>query len=639
MPARTNAPRWSALVVSLSAALMALGFAPSAKATTTYSDLWVTSNSTATASAPGTSCAAPGYIDSEADGVISAIGDAATGATIHLCAGVYAFSQIAEISQADLTIVGAGPTTTFVAGFRTSPFFQSGGNLTVSGITFTGGYSDAVEGGAILAEGTLTVQNSNFNNNYSEKGGGAIAGWSSVIVDNSSFYNNTTTDQGGAIATYGTVTVTNSVFSVNQSIADTECIGGGGAIAAGDDVHLTGSRFTGNSAVLTTNSLCGGTNLYEGPYGGKGGAIATTGYVWATDTTFSSNRAELAGGAIAELNPPAPTITHIGGTYLRATFTNNEASYLAGGAVLVHGATTVMSSTFKGNKTNLYGGSAIYSDYTNGLLTISRSSFVGNSMIALSNCGGPCGAGAVSGNVVNVTTSTFERNTGGYYGGAIGASIVRATYSTFTKNSAVWTGGAITGGEIVVKHSRFISNSVANPFAAVGGSHGGGAIFVCASLDVDYSYFSGNSAFSKSPALQFYGNGGAIGGYGTTATISHTWFVRNRASGRGGAVSLGTAEGGPTGTMAVTLIRNRFNYNSAGSYGGAVELGSTTAAALAASKYNSFVGNRAATGGSIMSVFVAGGITQANLNSFAKKNPSKGNRGPGKGLLLLPNVL
>jgi len=40
-----------------------------------------------------------------------------------------------------------------------------------------------------------------------------------------------------------------------------------------------------------------------------------------------------------------------------------------------------------------------------------------------------------------------------------------------------------------------------------------------------------------------------------------------------------------------------------------------------------------------MSVFDARGITQANLNSFAKKNPSKGNRGPGKSLLLLPNVL
>ena len=89
----------------------------------------------------------------------------------------------------------------------------------------------------------------------------------------------------------------------------------------------------------------------------------------------------------------------------------------------------------------------------------------------------------------------------------------------------------------------------------------------------------------------------------------------------------------------VTLTRNRFNYNVAGSYGGAVELAGETAAALAASKYNSFVGNRAGAGGSIMSVFVAGGITQANLDSFAMKNPSKGNRGPGKSLLLLPNVL
>jgi hypothetical protein len=176
---------------------------------------------------------------------------------------------------------------------------------------------------------------------------------------------------------------------------------------------------------------------------------------------------------------------------------------------------------------------------------------------------------------------------------------------------------------------------VSNPYLSEDSAHGGGALFVCNTLDVDYSRFTGNSVKSANPAAQFYGAGGAIGGRGTTAVISHTWFVKNTASGRGGAVNLGTSTGGPEGTLAVTLTRNRFNYNVAGSYGGAVELGSTTAAALAASKYNSFVGNRAGAGGSTMSVFVAGGITQANLNSFAEKNPSKGNRGPGKSLLLI----
>jgi predicted outer membrane repeat protein len=643
MPARTNAPRWSALVISLSVALLALGFAPSAKATTTYSDLWVASTSTATASAPGTSCAAPGYISNSGEGVISAISDAAAGATIHLCSGIYSFNTTADIGQANLSIVGAGPTTTYVANFRTVAFLHSSGNLTVSGITFTGGYSDAVEGGAVIAEGTLTVNNSHFNTNYSEKGGGAIAAGVAVIVDNSTFYNNSTTDQGGAIASYGTVTVTNSVFTANQSIADTQCIGGGGAIAAADDVHVTGSRFTNNSAVLTTNAACGIVDAYNGgesesAYGGKGGAIATLGYVWATDTVFTSNRATLAGGAVAELRPSAPTGGYdIGGTYTRATFTDNDASGLGGGAVLVHGITTIASSSFTNNRAGLYGGSAVYSD---GVLNVSRSTFSKNANNEASNgCMGPCGPGAILGGTVNVTTSVFNANTGGFYGGAIGGFTVRVTYSVFTKNKAFWTGGAITANDLVVKHSQFTSNSVSNPYLSVNSAHGGGALFVCNTLDVDYSRFTGNSAKSANPAAQFYGAGGAIGGYGVTAVISHSWFVRNTASGRGGAVNLGTDTSGVTGTMAVTLTRNRFNYNVAGSYGGAVELGSTTASALAASTYNSFVGNRAGAGGSIMSVFVSGGITQANLNSFAKKNPSKGNRGPGKSLLLIPNVV
>ena len=641
MPARTNAPRWSALVISLSVALLALGFAPSARATTTYSDLWVASTSTATASAPGTSCAAPGYISNTGEGVISAISDAAAGATIHLCSGIYTFNTTADISQANLSIVGAGPTTTYVANFRTVAFLHSSGNLTVSGITFTGGYSDAVEGGAVIAEGTLTVSNSHFNTNYSEKGGGAIAAGVAVIVDNSTFYNNSTTDQGGAIASYGTVTVTNSVFTANQSIADTQCIGGGGAIAAADDVHVTGSRFINNSAVLTTNAACGISDIYGGgdfgsAYGGKGGAIATLGYVWATDTVFTSNRATLAGGAVAELRPSAPTGGYdVGGTYTRATFTDNEASGLGGGAVLVHGITTIASSSFTNNRAGLYGGSAVVSD---GVLNVSRSTFSKNANSeASTGCMGNCGPGAILGGTVNVTTSVFTANTGGFFGGAIGGYAVRVTYSVFTKNKAFWTGGAITANDLVVKYSQFTANSVSNPYLSVDSAHGGGALFVCNTLDVDYSRFTGNSATSTNPAeAQFHGSGGAIGGYTRSATISHSWFVRNTASGRGGAVNIERWGSDPT---PVTLTRNRFNYNVAGSYGGAVELAGETAAALAASKYNSFVGNRAGTGGSIMSVFVAGGITQANLDSFAKKNPSKGNRGPGKSLLLLPNVL
>ena len=643
MPARTNAPRWSALVISLSVALVALGFAPSAKATTTYSDLWVAATSTATASAPGTSCAAPGYISNSGEGVISAISDAAAGATIHLCSGIYTFNTTADIGQSNLSIVGAGPTTTYVANFRTVAFLHSSGNLTVSGITFTGGYSDAVEGGAVIAEGTLTVNNSHFNTNYSEKGGGAIAAGVAVIVDNSTFYNNSTTDQGGAIASYGTVTVTNSVFTANQSIADTQCIGGGGAIAAADDVHVTGSRFINNSAVLTTNAACGISDIYGGgefgsAYGGKGGAIATLGYVWATDTVFTSNRATLAGGAVAELRPSAPTGgADVGGTYTRATFTDNEASGLGGGAVLVHGITTIASSAFTNNRTGLYGGSAVYSE---GVLNVSRSTFSKNANSEASNgCEGPCGPGAIFGGTVNVTRSVFNANTGGYYGGAIGAYTVRVTYSVFTKNKAFWTGGAITANDLVVKHSQFTANLISNPYLSVDSAHGGGALFVCNTLDVDYSRFTGNRAKSTNPAAQFYGAGGAIGGYGMTAVISHSWFVRNSASGRGGAVNLGTGTSGLAGSMAVTLTRNRFNYNVAGSYGGAGELGGETATALAASKYNSFVGNRASAGGSIMSVFVAGGITQANLNSFAKKNTSKGNRGPGKSLLLIANPI
>ena len=642
MPARTRAPRWSAVVISLSVAILTLGFAPSARADATYDELWVANSASGAVTVPGTSCANPGFTTAEyANAAISAAVDVANNnATIHLCAGIYTFGTSVLSELANVTFAGAGTASTFIVGNRTTPFFLSTGNVTVSGMNVSGGYSGDQEGGAISVFGNLTVLNSYFRSNYSEKGGGAIAAGGPITINNSIFYNNSTSDQGGAVASYSTVTVTGSAFTANESIADEECVGGGGAIAAGDDVYVTGSRFTNNAALLTVKGFCVDTDPYAGPvYGGKGGAIATLGYAFVTDSTFTSNRAAISGGAIAELTPAAPTGGgHIGGIYTRSTFIDNDAT-VAAGAVLVHGITKVTASAFKSNRSGLAGGSAIFS---NGTLNVSRSTFAKNALVfataSLDFDGG--GAGAISGITVNVTTSNFDRNTGAIYGGAIGAETLRVTFSVFTNNTAWITGGAITAYDLVVKNSRFTKNATKVLVDLAGAtSHGGGAIFVCHTLNVDYSTFTGNSTKGLASTADFVTVGGAIAGYGTSATISHSWFVSNTASGRGGAINLGNNLNGQGDPMTVTLTRNRFNYNVAGSYGGAVELGTNTAASLLASKYNSFVGNRASTGGAAMSVFVAGGISQANLNKFGTSNTFSGNRGPGARLLLIPSPI
>jgi predicted outer membrane repeat protein len=391
-------------------------------------------------------------------------------------------------------------------------------------------------------------------------------------------------------------------------------------------------------ASITVHGFCRDTNLYDGePYGGKGGAIATLGYAFVTDSTFTSNRAAIAGGAIAELMPAAPTGTgHVGGTYTRSTFVDSDAT-IAAGAILAHGTTTVLSSVFKSNRSGLKGGSAIYS---NGTLNVKKSTFGRNAVIfatAQINILGD-GAGAISGNIVNVTTSTFDRNTGAIYGGAIGAVTANVAYSVFTNNRALLTGGAITASDIMVKRSRFTSNVAEFPLAQVSGlgAHGGGAIFVCNSLVVDYSTFTRNSTKAQYANDPWLGEGGAIAGYGSSVKIRHSSFTGNTASGRGGAISLG--QNHELGMTPVTLWRNQFSSNVSGSYGGAVDLQSTTAAALLASRYNSFVGNRARTGGPVLSVFISGGITQADVNTFARRNTRRGNSGPGANLRLLANM-
>jgi hypothetical protein len=362
-----------------------------------------------------------------------------------------------------------------------------------------------------------------------------------------------------------------------------------------------------------------------------------------TDSSFTSNRAAIAGGAIAELTPPEPVpTTDVGGVYTRATFVDNDANQ-AGGAVLAQGVTKVSASVFRSNRAGLVGGAAIYSNPSNGRLSVSKSTFSRNAIVfaSYSEVLDEGGAGAISGFTVNVTTSNFDRNTGAIYGGAIGARTARVTFSVFTNNNAWLSGGAITAYDLVVKNSRFTANATKMPVGIAGlESHGGGAIFVCHTLDVDYSIFIRNSTKGAAFTARYVTLGGAIAGYGVSAKISHSSFLSNTASGRGGAINLGNnLSGSSLDPMAVTLTRNRFNYNVSGSYGGAVELGSNTAAALLASKYNSFVGNRARTGGAAMSVFVAGGITQANLNKFAANNSLRGNRGPGAGLRLLANPI
>jgi predicted outer membrane repeat protein len=104
--------------------------------------------------------------------------------------------------------VGA-PTQFFIVG--------SGGNLTVNGLTFQNGLS-TISGGAILNNGTLTINDIDFINNSSPSdSGGAIANNGTLTINDSSFTGNSSWLNGGAITNTSSLTINNSIFRGNST--------------------------------------------------------------------------------------------------------------------------------------------------------------------------------------------------------------------------------------------------------------------------------------------------------------------------------------------------------------------------------------------------------------------------------------
>ena len=129
---------------------------------------------------------------------------------------------------------------------RVLRFTATTGNLTLAGLTLTGG--NTVDGGAIVfdSSGRLTLNQSTVsgNNAGAGNGGGIYAFSGSVTLTSSTVSGNTSGNDGGGIAkNYGSVTLTSSTLSGNKSGDD-----GGGLHVHGAFVTLIGSTVTQNSA-------------------------------------------------------------------------------------------------------------------------------------------------------------------------------------------------------------------------------------------------------------------------------------------------------------------------------------------------------------------------------------------------------
>jgi len=213
---------------------------------------------------------------------------------------------------------------------------------------------------------------------------------------------------------------------------------------------------------------------FQNGNGDFGGAIDSAGTLTISNSTFSGNSAQTAGGAIVNRGGTLTIST--------STFSGNSAPSGGGAIANLDGTLTISNSTFSDNSSG--GGGAIFNG---GTLTISNSTFTGNSAQfggAINNFGG----------TLTISNSTFSGNSAtngdGGGGGAISNrdGTLTISNSTFSDNSS-GGGGAIanfggTLGTLTISTSTFSGNSAPR----------GGAIFNLDTLTISTSTFSGNSA-------------------------------------------------------------------------------------------------------------------------------------------------
>jgi predicted outer membrane repeat protein len=365
----------------------------------------------------------------------------------------------------NLTITGGHPTADIGGGV-----YAAGGTLQIVNCHITG--NSAIYGGGIFldnAASSLEVSGSLIDLNSSANHGGGIFAAGGAELDNTQLASNTAAWHGGGLHVQNGATVLTGGTYTNNHATN----GNGGAVNVNNNLSITGSQFSGNTS------------------GGQGGAVTqwnAPSTVTINEATFSNNTAyNMGGGAYVA---GALTLT-------KTTFTANKADTLSsgsnvhGGGLYALGPLSVDGATFNSNQVSCKGctdtdGGGLYSGYSTGTITVTNSTFDGNK--------GWLGSGIEATNL-NVTHSMFENGGAGGsggYGGGIDATTLTGDDLLFQDNTVVNEGGAVDAIDVTVTHSRFIHNTA---------THGGGAIKHSGTFNGSNLLFARNQASQNGAVL------------------------------------------------------------------------------------------------------------------------------------------
>ena len=199
-------------------------------------------------------------------------------------------SQLPTIAE-PLHVVGPGASGLTVSGNGQSRVFYAypdpGDDVTVSGLTITGGEAGGAPGGGIRSlRADLVVLNSTIVGNDAFNGGGVAAFLGTATIRNSTISGNTANvTAGGVSSSYGRLRILSSTISGNGAAAD-----GGGVYSSDSSLAPTlTDTVVANNTAPTGPDLGTDAGVHEDQFGASFSLIESTSSVTVNSTVAGSN--------------------------------------------------------------------------------------------------------------------------------------------------------------------------------------------------------------------------------------------------------------------------------------------------------------------------------------------------------------
>jgi Dockerin type I domain len=414
-------------------------------------------------------------------------------------------------------------------------------NVSMSGLTLTGGDSGP-QGGAIATSGAhLTLETMEIRGNASRENGGAIfASMSTLTLDSTTVADNNANGRGG-----GLFMANGSLFVEDSTISGNKAMIGGGIYFLGLNPTVD-PRLTIARSVITGNSA---TRDGGGIWARLAGGSISLAHSSVTDNTAGQSTPTMlgrGGGIYADVFQGAATITS-------SEFRDNVASEGGGARLRAVGGEVLFTDSDIGNNfaTGAEGrGGGLHLSGQAAAMTMRGTGVGGN---VASGTFGRGGGMYVDGNPLVVELSSISGNTAGRYGGGIySRSPLELRDSQMTHNVAQ-RGGAIDSTSLVITGGGLADNEAVGS-GGLGGAiyHGGGMLTITeANLFRNVATASGGAIY--------------VGGRSETAAlIERSTIEANAAGSQGGGI---TSFFSPVTLVGSTLSGNKAGFSGGGVFG------------------------------------------------------------------------